>query len=45
MTSLVTITKLILGHHFVARRPALLGYGKDWVAQCQDKVTEWDFGS
>ena len=20
---------------------ALLGYGKDWLAQCQDDVTEW----
>ena len=21
---------------------ALLGYGKDWFAQCQDNATEWD---
>ena len=23
----------------------LLGYGKDWLAQCQDNVTEWDIRS
>ena len=25
---------------FLARYSALLGYGKDWLAQCQDNVTE-----
>ena len=28
--------------HFLARCLALLGQGKDWLAQCQDNVTEWD---
>ena len=28
--------------HFLARRSALLGYGKDWLARCQDTLTEWD---
>ena len=23
---------------------ALLGQGKDWLAQCQDNVTEWGIG-
>ena len=23
-------------------RSTLLEYGKDWFAQCQDNVTEWD---
>ena len=27
---------------FLARRSALLGEGKDWLAQCQDNITEWD---
>ena len=27
--------------HFVARHLALLGYGKDWLAQCQNNVTEF----
>ena len=26
---------------FLAWRSALLGSGKDWLAQCQDNVTEW----
>ena len=30
--------------HFLAWREALLGYGKDWLGQCQDNVTEWDIG-
>ena len=21
---------------------ALLGYGKDWLTQCQDNISEWD---
>ena len=29
-------------YHFPARRLALLGQGKDWLAQCKDNVTEWD---
>ena len=28
--------------HFPASRLALLGSSKDWLAQCQDNVTEWD---
>ena len=28
---------------FLDRHSALLGYGKDWVAQCQDNVTEWGY--
>ena len=27
---------------FLAKRSALLGYGKDWFAQCQDIVIELD---
>ena len=27
---------------FLARHSALLGYGKDWLAQCHENVTEWD---
>ena len=27
-------------YRFLARHPALLGWGKDWLAQCQDNVTE-----
>ena len=27
---------------FLAWRSALLGYGKNWLAQCQDNVSEWD---
>ena len=27
---------------FLARRSALIGYDKDWLAQCQDNVTKWD---
>ena len=30
---------------FLARRSALLGYGMDWLAQCQDNVTAWDIRS
>ena len=29
----------------VARRSALLGYGNDWLVQCQDTVTELDIRS
>ena len=25
---------------FLARCPALLGYGKDWLVQCQDNVSK-----
>ena len=28
--------------HFLAYHSALLGWDKDWLAQCQDNVTEWD---
>ena len=28
--------------YFLARRSALLGLGKNWLAQCKDIVTEWD---
>ena len=28
--------------HFLAWHLALLGQGKDWLAQCQDNVIEWD---
>ena len=31
--------------HFLAWRSALIGLGKDWLAQCQDNVTKWDIGS
>ena len=27
---------------FLARRLALLGLDKDWLAQCRDNATEWD---
>ena len=27
---------------FLARCSTFLGQNKDWLAQCQDKVTEWD---
>ena len=27
---------------FLARHSALIGYGKDFLAQCQNNVTEWD---
>ena len=30
---------------FLARCSALLGEGKDWLAQCEDNVIEWDFRS
>ena len=30
---------------FPARCSALLGYGKDWLAQCQDNVTDWGITS
>ena len=30
---------------FLARPLALLGYGKEWLAQFEDNVTEWDIGS
>ena len=28
--------------HLLAGYSELLGYGKDWLAQCQDNVTECD---
>ena len=31
--------------HFLAWCLALIGYGKDWLAQCQDNGTEWDIRS
>ena len=31
--------------HFLAWDMALLGQCKDWFAQCQDNVTEWDIGA
>ena len=27
-------------YNFLGKSSALLGYGKDWLAQCQDNVTE-----
>ena len=30
---------------FLARCLVLLGKGKDWLAQCQDNVTEWGIKS
>ena len=30
---------------FLARCSTLLEYGKDWLAQCQDNVTDWDIRS
>ena len=30
---------------FIARCSALLGYGKDWLADSQDNMTEWDIRS
>ena len=27
---------------FLAWRFAVIRWGKDWLAQCQDNVTEWD---
>ena len=30
---------------FLAWQLVLIGQGKDWVAQCQDNVTEYDIGS
>ena len=30
---------------FLARGVTLLGYSKDWLAQCQDNVTESDISS
>ena len=30
---------------FLARCSALLGRGINWLAQCQDNVTEWDIMS
>ena len=27
---------------FLARHSPLLGWGKGWLAQCQDNVIEWD---
>ena len=30
---------------FLAWWSALIGYGKDWLAQCQDNVIEWDIRS
>ena len=30
---------------FPARRLALLGYGKEWLAHCLDNVPEWDIRS
>ena len=30
---------------FLARHLTLLGQGKDWLALCQDNVTEWDIKS
>ena len=31
--------------HFLVWRLTFIGQGKDWFAQCQDTVTEWDIGS
>ena len=31
--------------HFLVWCSALIIYGKDWLAQDQDDVTEWDIGS
>ena len=29
---------------FVAWQSILISEGKDWLAECQDNVTEWDIG-
>ena len=39
------ITYQIYTCPFLARHSTLLEYGKDWLAQCQDNVTEWDIGA
>ena len=31
--------------HFLVWSLALIGQGKDWLAQCDDNVTVWDIGS
>ena len=38
------ITYTIYACRFLARHLALLGQGKEWLAQFWDKVTEWDIG-
>ena len=30
---------------FLAWHLTLIGYGKDWLVQYEDNVTEWDIGS
>ena len=44
-SSRVKPVTLIDNCHFLARHLVLLGMGKDWFVQCQDKVTEWDIRS
>ena len=31
--------------HYIAQRLVRLEWGKDWLAQFQDNVAEWDIGS
>ena len=31
--------------HYLAWCSALIGYGKDWLTQCQNNAIEWDTGS
>ena len=39
------MTYKIDASHFLAWYSALIGKGKDWLAQRQDNGTEWDIGS
>ena len=39
------ITYQIELFHLLALRSTLIELGKEWLAQYQDKVTEWDIGS
>ena len=40
-----TIDFISYSCRFLGRHSLLLGLGKDWLAQCQDNVTEWDIRS
>ena len=35
------ITYIINDCNFLAWHSVLIGYAKNWLAQCQDNVTEW----
>ena len=39
-----SMTYKINTFHFLAWCLALIGYGKDWLVQCQDNMAEWDIG-